>query len=97
MEESRSLHRGLGLWTASLAVIGSVIGSGVFKKAGPMAAELHSSSLVLVAWVLAGLVTLAGALSNLEVAGLIAEPGGWCVGRKAARPAGCGAVPVVGP
>lgn len=76
MNENRGLHRGLGLWSAVLAVIGSVIGSGVFKKAGPMALELHSSRLVLLAWVLAGLVTLAGALSNLEVAGLIAEPGG---------------------
>ncbi|MBI3394399.1 MAG: amino acid permease [Spirochaetia bacterium] len=76
MEEKRTLHRGLGLWTAALAVMGSVIGSGVFKKTGPMTLELHSAELVLLAWILAGLVTLAGALANLEVAGLIAEPGG---------------------
>lgn len=76
MNEGRGLHRTLGLWTAVLAVIGSVMGSGVFKKAGPMAMELGSMKLVLLAWLLAGLVTLAGALANLEVAGLIAEPGG---------------------
>ncbi len=76
MNEGKGLHRTLGLWTAVLAVIGSVMGSGVFKKAGPMAMELGSANLVLLAWFLAGLVTLAGALANLEVAGLIAEPGG---------------------
>ncbi len=71
-----ALNRGIGLWTAIFAVIGSVIGSGVFKKAGPMAAGLHSTSLVMTAWILAGLVTLVGALTNLEVAGLIGEAGG---------------------
>ncbi len=70
------LLRSLGLWTAIFAVIGSVVGSGVFKKAAPMAAAFPAPWFVLLAWALAGLVTLAGALTNVEVAGLIAEPGG---------------------
>ena len=70
------LIRGLGLWTATFAVIGSVVGSGVFKKAAPMAAAFPTPWFVLLAWVLAGVVTLAGALTNVEVAGIIAEPGG---------------------
>ncbi len=41
-----------------------------------MAAELHSSGWVLICWVLGGIITLFGALSNAEVAGLLADTGG---------------------
>lgn len=41
-----------------------------------MAAELHSSSWILVAWIVAGIITIFGALSNAEVAGLLADTGG---------------------
>ena len=41
-----------------------------------MAAELHSSGWVLVAWILGGIITLFGALCNAEVAGLLAATGG---------------------
>jgi len=57
-------------------VIGNIIGSGVYKKVAPMAAELHSSGWVLICWVLGGIITLFGALSNAEVAGLLADTGG---------------------
>jgi APA family basic amino acid/polyamine antiporter len=66
----------LGLFTATMIVISSVIGSGVFKKAAPMSLDLQSSGLVLIAWVIAGIITLFGAFTNAEVAGLIASPGG---------------------
>ena len=48
----------------------------MYKKVAPMSAELLSSDLVLLCWVLAGVITLCGALSNAEVAGLLAESGG---------------------
>lgn len=57
-------------------VIANIIGSGVYKKIAPMAAELHSSAWILVAWVVSGIITLFGALSNAEVAGLLADTGG---------------------
>lgn len=41
-----------------------------------MAAELHSSTWILLAWVVGGIITLFGALSNAEVAGLLADTGG---------------------
>ncbi len=41
-----------------------------------MAAELHSSSWILLAWIVGGIITLFGALSNAEVAGLLADTGG---------------------
>lgn len=70
------LIRRLGTFSAVMVVVSAMIGSGVFKKVAPMSQTLGSSGWVLAAWVLAGLVTLAGALTNAEVAGLIAEPGG---------------------
>jgi APA family basic amino acid/polyamine antiporter len=76
---SNQLVRTFGLFTAILFVMGSIIGSGVFKKVAPMSAELGSSGLILAAWAVAGLITLLGALTNAEVAGLIAEPGGQFV------------------
>lgn len=70
------LNRSLGLRLVVVVVIGNIIGSGIYKKVAPMAAELHSSGWVLVCWVLAGIISLFGALSNAEVAGLLADTGG---------------------
>ena len=57
-------------------VVANIIGSGVYKKIAPMAAELHSSVWILAAWIVGGIITLFGALSNAEVAGLLADTGG---------------------
>lgn len=70
------LSRSLGLRLVIVVVIGNIIGSGVYKKVAPMAAELHSSGWVLICWLLGGVITLFGALSNAEVAGLLADTGG---------------------
>ncbi len=78
MEELKQgkLVRSLGLFSVFILVVSSVIGSGIYKKVAPMSAELQSPSWVLLCWVLAGVVTLCGALSNAEVAGLLADSGG---------------------
>ena len=73
---SQQLNRSLGLQLVIVFVIGNIIGSGVYKKVAPMAASLHSSGWVLIAWVVAGIVSLFGALSYAEVAGLLADTGG---------------------
>ena len=70
------LNRSLGLRLVVVIVIGNIIGSGVYKKVAPMAAELHSSGWVLICWILAGIISLFGALCNAEVAGLLADTGG---------------------
>jgi basic amino acid/polyamine antiporter, APA family len=67
----------LGLFTATMIIMGNMIGSGIFKKSAPMAAEVQSPGLLLGCWLIAGFITLLGALSNAEVASLIAEPGGY--------------------
>ncbi|MDX2285877.1 MAG: amino acid permease [Bacteroidia bacterium] len=76
MQASPALLRSFGLRASILLIISSIIGSGVFKKVAPMMAELGSSGWVLAAWAVAGLVSLAGALTVAEVAGRIAGAGG---------------------
>jgi basic amino acid/polyamine antiporter, APA family len=70
------LVRSLTLTAAIILVISNVIGSGVFKKVAPMSATLGSPIWVLACWAMAGLVTLFGALSNAEIAGMMAASGG---------------------
>ncbi|RYE21885.1 MAG: amino acid permease, partial [Sphingobacteriaceae bacterium] len=76
MDTPSKLNRSLGLRYVIVVVIANILGSGVYKKVAPMAAELHSSGWVLIAWLLGGIITLFGALSNAEVAGLLADTGG---------------------
>jgi APA family basic amino acid/polyamine antiporter len=76
MRSPDQLKRSLGLPVVIVLVAGNIIGSGVYKKVAPMAAELHSPGWVLICWVLGGLISLMGALSNAEVAGLLADTGG---------------------
>ena len=73
---SQQLNRTLGLKLVIVFVIANILGSGVYKKVAPMAGELHSSGWVLIAWVVGGIISLFGALSYAEVAGLLADTGG---------------------
>lgn len=76
MSISSQLNRSLGLRVAIIVVMGNIIGSGVYKKVAPMAAELHSPGWVLICWLLGGIVTLMGALCNAEIASMLADTGG---------------------
>jgi len=73
---SQQLNRSLGLQLVIVFVIANILGSGVYKKVAPMAGDLHSSGWVLIAWVIGGIISLFGALSYAEVAGLLADTGG---------------------
>jgi APA family basic amino acid/polyamine antiporter len=73
---SQQLNRSLGLRLVVVFVIANILGSGVYKKVAPMADALHSSGWVLIAWVIGGIISLFGALSYAEVAGLLADTGG---------------------
>lgn len=68
--------RSLGLFSVFILTVSSIIGSGVYKKVAPMAAELGSPTLVLICWAVAGIITLFGTLSNAEIASLLADSGG---------------------
>jgi APA family basic amino acid/polyamine antiporter len=76
MGNQRSLVRTLGLGYVIIFVIANIIGSGVYKKIAPMASELQSSVWILMVWIVGGIITIFGALSNAEVAGLLADTGG---------------------
>lgn len=72
----KDLIRAFGLPSAVILFVSSIIGSGVYKKVAPMSVDLQSPGLVLLAWVLAGLVTLLGVLTTMEVSSMITESGG---------------------
>ena len=73
---AHQLNKSLGLRLVIVFVIANILGSGVYKKVAPMAEALHSSGWVLIAWIIGGVVSLFGALSYAEVAGLLADTGG---------------------
>jgi APA family basic amino acid/polyamine antiporter len=70
------LYRGLTLAHTISLVVGAVIGTGVFLKATVMAQTVGSPSLVLWAWALAGLLSMAGALTYAELGALLPRAGG---------------------
>ncbi len=75
-EEKSQLIRGLTLTDTTALVVGTVIGSGVFLKTAVMAQEVGTPTLVLLAWVAAGLLSLAGALTYAELGAMLPNAGG---------------------
>ena len=67
LTDRHTLVRGLGLVAAISIIIGNVIGTGVFLKARVMTCNVGSPTWVLIAWIAAGLLTLAGALTYAEL------------------------------
>lgn len=65
--ENYNLIRGLGLIAAISVIIGNVIGTGVFLKARVMTCNVGTPTWVIVAWIAAGLLSLAGALTYAEL------------------------------
>ena len=73
--ETRELARALSLRDAIVLVL-TVIGTGVFLKTASMAQLVGSPSNVLLAWLAAGLLSLAGALTYAELGAMMPEAGG---------------------
>jgi APA family basic amino acid/polyamine antiporter len=71
--------RTLSIQSTTAIVIGGVIGSGIFMKPALMASQLGSPLALLSVWVVAGIITLFGALSNAELAAMYPETGGQLV------------------
>ena len=71
-----ALPRRLGLWSAIAVVIGTTIGSGIFRSPAGIAERLPGPLPLLAIWVVGGLVALCGALSLAEVAGAFPNTGG---------------------
>jgi APA family basic amino acid/polyamine antiporter len=70
------LPRHLGLWSSIAVLVGSTIGSGIFRVPAGVAARLEEPGPVVLAWVLGGLIALFGALTYAELAGALPRSGG---------------------
>ena len=71
--------RGLGLFDATMVVVGSMIGSGIFIVSADIARLVGSPAWLLAAWLITGLLTLAAALSYGELAAMMPRAGGQYV------------------
>jgi APA family basic amino acid/polyamine antiporter len=74
--EKQALVRGLGLAAAISVIIGNVIGTGVFLKARVMTCNVGEPTWVVLAWIAAGLLSLAGALTYAELTAMKPEAAG---------------------
>jgi len=70
------LPRQLGLWSAVAVVIGSTIGSGIFRTPASIAQKIDDVPLFLLAWVIGGVVAICGALTFAELAAAFPRSGG---------------------
>ncbi|HEX3559283.1 MAG TPA: APC family permease [Pyrinomonadaceae bacterium] len=73
------LLKGLGLTDATMIVVGSMIGSGIFLTSAESARLVGSPGWLLAAWALAGLLTVTGALCCAELAAMMPRAGGQYV------------------
>ena len=85
-----TLVRGLTLVAAISIIIGNVIGTGVFLKARVMTCNVGTPGMVLTVWVVAGLLSLAGALTYAELTAMMPRAGGEYVFMREAYGPGAG-------
>ena len=76
IEGSKKLVRGLSLFDATMIVVGSMIGSGIFIVSAESARLVGAPGWLLVAWILAGVMTITGALCFAELAAAMPKAGG---------------------
>jgi amino acid transporter len=75
-EERGDLPRRIGVWTGVAILVGSTIGSGIFRSPAGIADKLPGTLPMLSIWVIGGLFALCGALTLAEVAGAFPQTGG---------------------
>ena len=76
---STTLVRGINPTAAVAIVVGSMIGSGIFIVPADIARQVGSPGLLLAVWVITGLVTVMGALTQGELAAMYPKAGGQYV------------------
>ncbi|MCA1564737.1 MAG: amino acid permease [Acidobacteria bacterium] len=74
--ETRKLARRLNLFDATMLVMGGIVGAGIFVNPAEVARQVHTPFLILGAWLLGGLIALAGAFVYAELAARRPEVGG---------------------
>jgi APA family basic amino acid/polyamine antiporter len=81
---SHGFQRRLGLFDATMLIVGTMIGSGIFVTSPDIARDVGSTGWLLAIWILAGVMTLLGALSYTELAGMYPQAGGQYIFLKEA-------------
>jgi APA family basic amino acid/polyamine antiporter len=83
-----SLARQLGLFGTTMAVMGGIIGAGIFINPYLVADRVHTSTLILSAWIAGGLIALLGGFIYAELAARLPVVGGqYAYLREALHPA----------
>src|SRR5436190_23722011 len=77
--QDTELVKELGLTSATMLVMGSMIGSGIFIVSAEIAREVDSPALLIGAWLVTGFLTIVGALSYGELAAMMPLSGGQYV------------------
>src|SRR3954447_20049776 len=82
------LARQLGLFDATMVVMGGIVGSGIFINPYVVASQVHTPFLILSAWIVGGGIALTGAFIWAELAATLPEVGGqYAYLREAYHPA----------
>jgi APA family basic amino acid/polyamine antiporter len=76
---SGHLIKGLGLYSSTCIVAGSMIGSGIFIVSGEISRTVDSPALLIAAWLITAVMTIIGALSYGELAAMMPQAGGQYV------------------
>jgi APA family basic amino acid/polyamine antiporter len=74
--EGQRLARRLGLFDATMIVMGGIIGSGIFMNPSNVARQVHTPLLILGVWLAGGMIALAGAFIYAELAARCPDVGG---------------------
>jgi APA family basic amino acid/polyamine antiporter len=75
----QEFSRGLNLFDSIMVVVGAMIGSGIFIVPAEMARQIGSAGWLLVAWGIAGALTIAGALCYGELSAMMPQAGGMYI------------------
>src|SRR5436309_10920558 len=75
-EHDHALARRLGLFDATMIVMGGIIGAGIFTNPYVVAQQVHTSFLILGAWAVGGLIALSGAFIYAELSSQVSASGG---------------------
>jgi basic amino acid/polyamine antiporter, APA family len=78
-QNQRKLTRGLNLFDSTMLVVGAMIGSGIFIVPAEMSRQIGAAGWLLVAWAVAGLLTISGALCYGELSAMMPRAGGMYV------------------
>src|SRR5215471_20733807 len=88
MTDNPGLARRIGLFDATMIVMGGIVGSGIFMNPYVVARAVHTPFLILAAWAAGGVIAIVGAFIYAELAARRPEVGGqYAYIREAYHPA----------